>query len=269
MSVKRLWVVGLVALGLVAGGGAWAIRESSKVCCAPDAAAAGPRMQLGLMTGLPLYWPLEASFEQIAQNDYDTPWFRTLTEPHYELIPLDTLSPIPALDPSAEPDNLMEGIEHFALIQPRGLAPSDNVALDEWVRAGGRLLLVLDPQLSGHYELPLGHPRFPSITAFIPPVVERWGLAIQYDGEQSEELAFAALPDAELPVHLYGEIAVLDGAENTCRVDVSRALAQCDVGAGRVTLLADAAVFEHDELAGEEGELLSALMSFAFLDSEL
>ena len=269
MNAKRLWLAGVILLGLVAAGSAFAIHERSKVCCAPDVDLIEPQGELGLMTGLPLYWPLEASFEQIAQNDFETPWFRTLTAAQYELTPLDTLSPIPALDPKAAPDNPMEGLERFALIQPRGLAPSDNVALDEWVRTGGRLLLVLDPQLSGHYELPLGHPRFPSVTAFIPPVVERWGLAIRYDGEQSEELAFAALPDAELPVHLYGEIVTLDDADSDCSVDVTRSLAQCVVGQGRVTVLADAAIFEHRELAGEQGELLSALMSFAFSDSAL
>jgi len=278
MNRKRLLFLG-IALLFFAGGFAFFVHLQGETCCIEDSSAgdngaalekgaSGKGLDLALMTSLPLYWPLEASFEDIAHNTHETPWFRSLTQAHYDLVPLDTLSPIPALEEGSDPIDPMQGIERFALIQPRGLAPADNVALDEWVRAGGQLLLALDPALSGHYELPLGHPRFPTVTALIPPVVARWGLEIRFDDQQSEELAFIELPDQQLPVHLHGEIVAIDGGNdagaNDCSIDASHVIARCAIGRGSVTVLADAAVFEHRELAGEDGELLNALLSYAF-----
>ena len=93
----------------------------------------------------------------------------------YALEPLDTLSPIPALAADQPDLDPLAGLRRIAIIQPRGLSASDNVAVDGWVRAGGRLLLVLDPALTGEYDLPLGDPRRPVDTALIPPVANAWG----------------------------------------------------------------------------------------------
>lgn len=224
--------------------------------------------ELGLMTGLPLTWPLEASFEQIAQGEYETPWFLTLAQPHYELVPIDTLAPIPSIDPAQPDSEPLKGMERLAIIQPRGLSPADNLALDNWVRAGGVLLLALDPALTGHYAVPLTDPRHPAVSALIPPVVARWGLAIRFDEGQGDDLAFTDLSGVRLPLHLAGEIVPLEeragSGKGACTIAASRALAICAVGKGRVTMLADAAVFEHEELAGDKGEALAALLDLAF-----
>ena len=63
-----------------------------------------------------------------------------MIEARYTLQPLDTLSPVPALSPDAPDTDPLAGLERLAVIQPRGLSPADNVALDQWVRGGGRLL---------------------------------------------------------------------------------------------------------------------------------
>lgn len=218
----------------------------------------GPR--LGLMTSLPLYWPLGADMEAIASGRAPVPWQRTVMERIFTLEPLDTLSPMPGLSPDAPEIDPLAGLDRLAIIQPRGLSPADNVALDNWVRKGGRLLLVLDPMLTGEYDLPLGDPRRPVDAALIPPVVARWGLAIRYDDTQSAKPVDSGIGDKHLPLILAGEVTITDPAAARCELDAGGSAARCRVGEGQVTLIADAAFFEDDRLAFEDGIYLRNLL---------
>ncbi|MGB3472895.1 MAG: hypothetical protein WBA51_18920 [Erythrobacter sp.] len=219
---------------------------------------------LALMTSLPLYWPLEADMMAIAFGTAPQPWSRPLIEQRFALAPLDTLSPIAPLGGKGEGTDPLAGVKRLAIIQPRGLSPADNVALDDWVRAGGEALLVLDPALTGHYDVALTDPRHPTIGALIPPVVARWGLEVTFDPDQNEELGFVDLGGADLPVHIGGALQQAAGAPNDCTISKAAVLARCTVGKGSVTVMADAAIFEHRELAGEKGEAFLALFRYAF-----
>lgn len=234
--------------------------------CGPEPAAkvttpAGAQTSLGLMTSLPLYWGEGAGIADLAAGRAAHPWQRTALEQRYMLAPLDTLSPIPALSPEAPEVDPLAGIERLAVIQPRGLSPADNVALDAWVRAGGRLLLVLDPALTGDYDIALGDPRRPVDSAPVPPVVARWGLSISFDAGQDVAVTTAAIDGVPLPLALPGRVAITDPAN--CSLVAGGAAAACRVGKGRVTLIADAALFEHPELAGEGGAGLLAVLASA------
>lgn len=226
-------------------------------------ADAAPLTKLGLMSSLPLYWPLGADVAAIAGGSAALPWQRQALERDFTLEPLDTLSPIPALSPDAPDTDPLKGLTRLALIQPRGLSPADNVALDNWVRAGGHLLLVLDPALTGDYDLPLGDPRRPVDTALILPVVGRWGLAVSFDEAQAAAAIQSRLGEALLPQELPGRIAITGRAAANCTLLADSAAARCRVGAGQVTLIADAALFEHSELAGEDGIALRAVVRAA------
>lgn len=228
-----------------------------------DEAASSSRASLGLMTSLPLYWPLGAEFDDLAAGRAAPPWQRGVIETRYALVPIDTLSPVPALSANAPEVDPLSGITRLAVIQPRGLSPADNVALDQWVRGGGRLIMALDPMLTGDYDLPLGDPRRPVDAAPIPPVVARWGLSVSFDEGQEARVTTNMLVGADLPVALAGQIAVADAREADCTMLASGTVAQCRVGKGRVTLIADAALFEHIELAGEDGEALLAVLAAA------
>lgn len=234
--------------------------------CAAAPAATNPddRPPLGLMTSLPLYWPEEASLADIAAGRAVPPWQRRTIETRFVLVPLDTLTPVPALSPDAPDTDPLEGLGRLALIQPRGLSPADNVALDQWVRAGGKLLLVLDPALTGDYAAPLGDPRRPVDSALVPPVVTRWGLAVSFDAAQEVAVTQVPLGEGALPLALAGRLAVTDAQAAGCAVLAEGALARCTPGKGQVTLIADAALFEHPALAGAEGEALLTLLAAAF-----
>ena len=222
-----------------------------------------PAIRLGLLSSLPLYWPLGADLATIAQGQGELPWQRTALARSYALEPLDTLSPIPALAADQPDLDPLAGLRRIAIIQPRGLSASDNVALDGWVRAGGRLLLVLDPALTGEYDLPLGDPRRPVDTALIPPVVARWGLAVSFDEDQAVAVTTARLGETALPLALSGAVTITDPKAADCTLLADGAAARCRVGKGEVTLIADAALFEHEELAGEGGATMRAVIAGA------
>lgn len=257
MPRRRIRAVAAALLALLGAGCDRAPAQSA----APGSGA--PLEKLGLMTSLPLYWPLGAGVEEIASGRAAPPWQRAALEQAYVIEPLDTLAPIPGLAAGAAPTDPLAGLTRVAVIQPRGLSPADNVALDQWVRAGGRLLLVLDPALTGEYDLPLGDPRRPADSALIPPVVARWGLAVQFDEAQGEGVSEQALGEAALPLALAGEVAIVDPSAAACTLLAENAAARCTVGKGTVTLIADAALFEHRELAGEGEAALRRLVAEA------
>lgn len=231
-----------------------------------QAGAAFDHPQLGLMTSLPLYWSLDADISDLAQGTGEPPWQRVLMERQYQLVPLDTLSPIPGLSPDDPETDPLEGLERLAIIQPRGLSPADNVALDEWVRAGGQLLIALDPQLTGDYHLALGDPRRPVDVALSPPVIPRWGVVGAYSPGLTD-VRTIDLSGGTVPVWRGSELRGLavESGQHGCKVHESRLISRCEkIGRGTVTYLGDAAVFEHPELVGEDGEAVRALLDFAF-----
>ena len=89
------------------------------------------------MTSLPIYWPEGVELSVVIEGS-QMPWVRRELEERYDLVPLDTLSPN---DNGGDGlSNPLADIERLLIVQPRGLSPDDNVALDEWMRGGGRLL---------------------------------------------------------------------------------------------------------------------------------
>jgi len=252
-----------LAVALALGGAVWISYDNQRDCCAYREER--EKQPLGLMTSLPLYWPLGAGIEEIASGRTELPWQRQVLERRFHPIPLDTLTSIPALSPDEPDTDPLAGLEYLAVIQPRGLSPADNVALDEWVRAGGRLLLVLDPMLTGEYDMPLGDPRRPNDTALVPPVVARWGLSISYAEDTQSDRDLRGNDDQFLSqVSAYGEISTTDAVQTRCEIAESQVVAICEVGAGRVTLYADAAIFEDSDPESIKAEAILALMRTAF-----
>lgn len=229
-----------------------------------SATNSGPPPQVDVMTSLPLFWPLGAELGDVLSGAAEPPWQQSAFSPCYTPVAIDTLSPGDGLAPENPQNGPLRGRERLAVIQPRGLSPADNVALDSWVRGGGRLLLMLDPALTGEYDLPLGDPRRPVESALIPPVVARWGMAVRFDEAQEAAVRTAPMGAATLPLVLAGEVAITDPGAAQCTLLAGGAAARCVVGKGRVTLVADAALFEHPELAGEGGAVMRAVLAAAF-----
>lgn len=217
----------------------------------------GPRPQVALMTSLPIYWSDGADVALIASGQGELPWVRDTLEARYHLKPVDALGAAGQGDPLA-------GIERLMVVQPRALSPQDNVALDQWVNDGGHLFMALDPLLTGQYSVPLGDPSHPVAVGLIPPVIERWGMDFRFDETQPFAVRELDGMGIAIPVAMAGEIHPLSGAGKSCRIAGSGILATCKVGRGRVTILADAALFEFPEGEGKHRDALMQLTARAF-----
>jgi hypothetical protein len=192
----------------------------------PDAPAHHP--ELGLMGTIPLYWGEQAAFGDALAGRGTAHWARAQLEARYALRPLDTLSP-----------ESLAAIDFLLLAQPRALTASENVALDAWVRAGGRLLLFADPLLTGESHFPIGDRRRPQDVILLSPILAHWGLRLEFDGERPAGIGLTA-GETPIPVNLPGQFVV--GSD--CAAELDGVLARCVIGQGRVLALADAAVLD-------------------------
>ena len=196
--------------------------------------SAADKVQLGLFSTLPIYWGSGGDVATLLDTAQEKDWVREQLERSFALTPLDAL----------EPENLAN-VDRLLLAQPRPLAPSENVALDEWLRDGGRLLIFADPLLTRHSEFSIGDRRRPQDVVLISPILKRWGLELQFDETQPVGERWVDTYDGEFPVNLPGQFLQVEAsAPSQCTVSEGGLLAECEVGEGRVTLLADAAILD-------------------------
>lgn len=218
------------------------------------------RPTLGLMGTIPIYWgEADGLFEQIS-GDFQAHWARKFLEQDYALAPLDYLSA----------DNL-SGSTYLLLAQPRGFSPEENVALDEWVKGGGQLLLFADPWMTGYSRFSIADRRRPQGIALLSPILDHWGLQLEFDDAEQEhsdhsEAAgemFEEVGGVPIPVNSPGRF-VLSEQAHTCQLSETAILARCAIGEGSVVILADAAVLD---LAPPQGaqEAFSVLLSHAYV----
>ena len=187
-------------------------------CGGGQAAAPAKRPVLHLLTGLPL-----AFGESFTLDAPKSPVMAAL-EREYDVRLVDGPETLPA-----------GGL--LLAAQPRALTPERLVALDRWVRGGGRLLLLADPRLTWPSDLPLGDPQRPPYAFSDTGLLAHWGL-------RSESPAVGASGTARFPVA--GREVESDSAgrlsrsAGPCRVAVDERSADCRIGRGRALVVADA-----------------------------
>lgn len=194
-------------------------------------AQAGP---IGLFTTLPILWPEADNIRGILHGGAQLHWAMPALQNLGEVRALNTLS--------ADPPPLA-GLALLVMAQPRVLSPSENVALDDWVRRGGRVLLFADPMLTSDSRFSLGDKRRPQDVALLSPILARWGLRLEFDDRQPAGPRAIPLIGEELPVNLTGRLAST-GTDGRCRILAEGIAALCRIGTGRALVVADAALFE-------------------------
>lgn len=241
--------------------------------CHPKGESSVRKPRVGLSTSLPILWAESDDLRDLLASGAQRSWAADVLAEEGDLVPLGALADGRGQLP----------LSHDALLvlaQPRALAPAENVALDSWVRAGGRLLLFVDPALTQSSRYELGDPRRPQAMAMLSPILAHWGLELQFDpAEQPGERA-VLLRDGSLPVNLPGRFRLMgisgdatsdrgnggvgmpeglagkNGDEAPhCALEASAILADCRVDKGRVIAVADAAVLEDSDDSSGKGRL--------------
>jgi hypothetical protein len=208
--------------------------------------------ELGLAGTIPIYWGESGDFGELLAGEGSAHWARAQLEADYELRPLDTLS-----------DESLAGLDRLMLAQPRALSPAENVALDTWVRGGGKLLLFADPLLTGESRFAIGDRRRPQDVILLSPILNHWGLNLVFDDEARAGYALVPTDGAPIPVNLPGSLDISDG-EADCALVVADVLAECTIGRGGALVLADAALLDLHEAHPGASEALAWLTDEAF-----
>lgn len=211
----------------------------------------GPRSEraIGLFTSLPILWNESADLAGLLDDAAPPHWARDAIARHGRLRPLDRLAgrdgalPLPAG-------------ALLIVAQPRPLSPEENVALDSWVRGGGRVLLFADPLLTAPSAFPLGDQRRPQDVVLLSPILTRWGLELRFDQRQPPGEREAVVLGRAMPVNQAGSFALRPGSG--CALLAGGLAARCRIGAGTVLAVADAALLEN----GTDGDAPDRLAIF-------
>ncbi len=200
--------------------------------------------ELALMGTIPIYWGETAGIDEVLSGAAPSHWARDVLEEDFALAPLDYLSA-----------DALSGREYLLMAQPRGLSAEENVALDAWVRQGGKLLLFADPMMTGESRFHIGDRRRPQDVSLLSPILARWGLELRFDPAQTEGPQAVDHFGERLPVNLRGEFAPV-GEAQYCAIPGDGLLAHCTIGDGQAMIVADAAMLDIAEPdAGAESAL--------------
>ncbi|WP_133364847.1 Gldg family protein [Qipengyuania sediminis] len=215
-------------------------------CGRQEARPAIKRPALGLMSSLPLYWgEAGTTFGAVLTPGAEPDWVRMALEERYALVPLD------ALDAAG-----LAPLRLLLLAQPRPLSPRENVVLDDWVRGGGRVLVLADPLLTRHSRFAPGDPRRPLDVALLSPILARWGLKLRF--EDKGGAGATDLAGTRLPLDEAGTLHATAGS--SCRALAGAVAMRCPIGRGEVVVFADAAILDDPE----HRPALRALLKAAF-----
>ncbi|MEN9683070.1 MAG: hypothetical protein RIQ99_1630 [Pseudomonadota bacterium] len=229
------------------------------------ASATGDGEPIGLFTTLPILWAEAGDIGALIDPQQAPHWARAELARRGPITALDTLAgPGGAKPGGAQPGGSgspLSALHRLVVAQPRPLSGAENVALDAWVRGGGRLLLIADPALTEDSAFPIGDPRRPQVTVLLSPILARWGLELQFDQTQRFGPVVMRAMGVAVPTNLAGRF-VRRGASH-CRLWAAGLAATCAIGQGQVTALADAAVLERDDPAGTRQQALSQLLDRA------
>ena len=188
-----------------------------------------------LLTSLPLVFG-----EQFSLEGGGSPALRTL-DTRYRVVPISV----------TDPAELGKG-RLLLMAHPLAQTAENLVALDAWVRGGGRVLLLADPMLDWPSERPLGDPLRPPPMFMDTGLLKHWGLRLDSPderGPRTGQVGGYAIATSS-PGLLFGG----------CDISPDRLVAHCRIGKGRATVVADADWLDVAHVDGPGGHNLDALL---------
>jgi hypothetical protein len=194
------------------------------------------RPVLLLLTSLPLVFG-----EDFSLRGGGSPALTAL-ETRYRVVPISV----------ADPGELAKG-RHLLMAHPLAQPAEDLVALDAWVRSGGRVLLLADPMLEWPSKRPLGDPLRPPPMFMDTGLLAHWGLRLDAPDERGPKME---------KLGGYAVLTVSPGLlSGRCRIDSNRLAAGCRIGKGRAIVIADADLLDTPALGQRAKFNLDAILS--------
>lgn len=140
------------------------------------------------------------------------------------------------------------------LAHPPALDPAQLVAIDSWVRGGGRAVVLADGLSSWPPPWPLGEPRNPPITSLLGPLLAHWGVELAAPEGLGESRTAVRDSGQRLEMLSAGRFHARD---SQCLLRAQGLIAECRIGRGRALLVADADMLAAPLWAGPRGSASS------------
>ena len=233
MTRARMRALLIVAAALAAVLAAAALNFRAPSPLPPRAPSQRPTLLL--LTSLPLVFG-----EDFSIQGNGSPALKAL-QSRYRVVPISV----------ADPPELGKG-RLLLMAHPLAQPAEDLVALDRWVRGGGRVLLLADPMLEWPSKRPLGDLLRPSPMFMDTGLLAHWGLRLAGSDERGPKVeklgGFDVLTDS--PGELSGR----------CSISSDRLVAHCRIGRGRATIVADADLLDTPRLGPRAKHNLDGLL---------
>jgi hypothetical protein len=233
---RRAGAIAVLVAGLIAAAGLAFVGEREAEVSAPAARSAAERPKLMLLTTLPLVFG-----EAFGVEGRGSPALRAL-QSRYEVQAV-------AVADSATLSQARLLLMAHPLAQPADAL----VDLDSWVRRGGRLMLLADPALDWHSDLPLGDALRPPPAFADTGLLGHWGLRLDAPDERGP--AMRQLGGLEVMAASPGSLI------GKCAIAKDRLVARCRIGQGEVTVVADADFLNVEDLDGPIDKNLPAMLA--------
>jgi hypothetical protein len=214
------------------------------------AETAAPRPPIHVLTGLPLFWGEGGASDVLNGTTRKSRLITALEED-------GAVSAIDKID-----DHTLAQAKLLLMIQPPALIPEELVALDAWVRGGGAVVILADPQLDWESAHSPGDPRRAPVHSLLEPLYAHWGLTMIPDPPRAPS-ATVRIGDTTATMISAGTWQAKDSA---CAVESGARVADCRLEKGRALIVADADFVNPDHWnTSDQGNLqaLRALISEA------
>ncbi|HVI05746.1 MAG TPA: hypothetical protein VM711_06595 [Sphingomicrobium sp.] len=234
MNSARLRVLAVISIVAIAAG-LLAVEVMPRLLPIPSQHPAARRPTLLLLTSLPLVFN-----EDFSLHGGGSPALKVLRI-HYEVLPISVTDRV-----ALEKGSLL------LMAQPFPQTAENLVALDAWVRRGGRLLLFADPMLEWPSKRPLGDLLRPPAMFMDTGLLAHWGLRLDAPDMQgpSERMLGGHEVVTVSPGSLHGR----------CKLSIDRFVAHCRIGKGRATIVADADLLDVGKLGPGSAENLDGVL---------
>jgi len=215
---KQRWRAVAAAIGVLLIAGAIIVAlavEGPRPGFPPRAEADRPKLLL--LTSLPILFP-----DRVTLDSKPEPALAALRSRY-------TLVPISVTDPKSLYNQRL-----LLMAQPQAQPAEDLVALDAWVRGGGKVLLLADPALEWPSDRPLGSALRPPVAFPDTGLLAHWGLRLDAPGGLGQK----TVETGQSKIETASPGTLVPTGEN-CSVD-NGFVAHCLIEKGEVTVIADA-----------------------------